>query len=205
MSTVMTPLMAAVPPPAAPPPAGPVPKLWTVAEFHRLGEAGTFKGLRASLIDGVVVEEGMMGPQHAYALELLDAAIRLAFGAGWRFRVQMPLPVGRATDPLPDFVVAPPVARDAGGLVHPPIAVLVVEVSDSSLRYDLTDKMSLYAAAGVPEYWVLDIDGRRLIVHRDPRPDAAQRFGHGYGTVTEHGPADRVGPGGGVAVGELLP
>jgi Uma2 family endonuclease len=166
--------------------------VWTVDEFHRLGDLGVFEGRRAMLIDGEIIEEGPMNPPHRMALELTDTAIRLAFGPGWRFCVQMPLILGQTTDPEPDIAVIPGPVR--GVTAHPTTAALVVEIADSSLRYDLTDKMSLYAAGGIAEYWVVDVAGARLIVHRQPQPDSAQRFGHGYAQVTEHGPSDMVSP-----------
>ncbi len=195
-------------PATAPAGTGPRRKVWTVTEFHRFGDLGLFEGLRAKLIDGDIIEEGPMNPPHAEAIERLTEAIRTAFGAGWRYRVQTPLVLGQTTDPMPDLYV---VAGTVHGLpgVHPTSAALVVEVSDTSLRFDTTDKMSLYAAAGIADYWVLDVVNRWLMVHRDPAPDAAQRFGHGYAAVTTLGPADSVSPlaaaGATVRVADLLP
>ena len=62
--------------------------LWTVDQFHYLGDLGMFEGRRAMLLEGVIVEEGPMNPPHRIALELTADAIRLAFGTGWRFCVQ---------------------------------------------------------------------------------------------------------------------
>lgn len=202
MSALLT-----VPAPAAAPPAGPRARVWTVDEFTRLGDLGLFEGRRAMLIAGEIIEEGPMNPPHRIALEVTGTAVRAAFGSGWRFCGQMPLVLGQTTDPEPDFAVVPGPAR--GAAAHPTTAALVIEVADSSLRYDLTDKMSLYAAGGIPDYWVLNVAGRRLVVHRGPQPDPDQRFGHGYGRVTELGPADAVSPlaapAATVRVADLLP
>lgn len=196
--------LATLPPSTA---AGPRPKVWTVAEFHQFGDLGVFEGRRAMLIDGAILEEGPMNPPHRNALELTTEAVRAAFGAGWRVCVQMPLVLGQTTDPEPDVAVAGGSVRGSAG--HPTTAALVVEVSDSSLRYDLADKMSLYAAAGIADYWVVDVAGRRLVVHHDPAPDPAQRFGHGYAAIAVHGPADRVtplaAPAAAISVADLLP
>jgi hypothetical protein len=62
---------------------GPRPVSWTCAEFHRFGDMGVFEGRRAMLIDGVILEEGPMNPPHAITLELVEGAIRTAFGTGW--------------------------------------------------------------------------------------------------------------------------
>ncbi|MBY0515247.1 MAG: Uma2 family endonuclease [Gemmataceae bacterium] len=181
--------------------------LWTVGQFHYLGDLGCFEGRRAMLIDGVIVEEGQMDPPHRIALELSAEALRAAFGAGWRVCIQLPLVLGQKTDPQPDIAFIPGSAR--GTSTHPTTAALVVEVADSSLRYDTTVKMSLYAAGGVADYWVLDVTARQLHVFRDPRPDAAQSHGHGYATHLTLTPTDAVTPlaagGAVVTVAELLP
>ena len=186
----------------------PRPRLWTVDQFHYLGDLGLFEGRRAKLIDGVIVEEGPMEPPHGDALELTDAAVRAAFGPGWRFRVQMPLVLGAQTDPLPDMVVTAKSGRGPTG-AHPTTAALVVEVSDSSLSHDTTTKAELYATAGIPEYWVVDVDGRQVFVFRDPAPLPAGLGATAYRTRRTYGPADAVAPlaapNAPVAVADLLP
>jgi Uma2 family endonuclease len=158
---------------------------WTCAEFHRLGDLGVFEGRRAMLIDGVILEEGPRNPPHAITLELVEAAIRALFGAGWRFRSQSPLVLGQALDPEPDFAVIAGTPR--GGSGHPTTADLVIEVADSSLAFDTKEKRLLYAAAGIREYWVVDINGRQLLVYRDPRAGD-------YATQQSFGPADVIAP-----------
>ena len=160
-----TPPAPTPPPHPAAPPTGLRPFRWTVKLFHQLGDMGVFKGKRPKLINGVLLEQGMMNPPHAEAGEKSEEAMRLAFGPGWRVRVQKPLVLGLDTDPEPDIAVM----RGAPGTgVHPVSAELVVEISDTTLNDDLTEMAELYATAGVPEYWVLDVDGRRLFVFRTP-------------------------------------
>ena len=155
------------PPSARAAQARPRPLLWTCAEFHRLGDQGVFEGRGAMLIDGVILEEGPMNPPHAVTLGLVEEAIRNAFGAGWWLRHQSPLVLGQDIDPMPDLAVVPGRPRDYAG--HPTTADLVVEVADSSLDFDTNEKRLLYARAGIREYWVVDINGRRLLVYRDPQ------------------------------------
>jgi Uma2 family endonuclease len=145
----------------------PHPFRWTVQLFHAIGAAGYFKGRRPKLIRGVLLEQGMMNPPHAEAGEKSEEAMRVAFGPGWRVRVQKPLVLSLDTDPEPDIAVIP---GAPGALVHPTTAVLVVEISDTTLDSDLTDMAELYATAGIPDYWVLDVVGRTLHVFRDPAP-----------------------------------
>ena len=71
---------------------------------------------------------------------------------------------------------------------------LIVEVSDSSLKYDQHDKASLFAAAGIADYWNINLIDRRLEIRRRPVADATQPFGFAYADVTLHGPNDVVSP-----------
>jgi Uma2 family endonuclease len=199
----MMPAHLATPVPATPPRN----LLWTVDQFHYLGDLGMFEGRRAMLIDGVIVEEGAMNPPHRLALELSSEAVRSAFGAGWRVCVQMPLVLGQSTDPEPDIAVVAGTPR--GATAHPTTAALVVEVADSSLRFDATVKVALYAAGGIADYWVLDVHARQILVFRDPSADPAAAHGHTYLTQRTLGPADAItplaAPGRTVSVADLLP
>ncbi len=172
--------------PSSPPaPAGPRPLRWTCDEFHRFGDMGVFEGRRAMLIDGVILAQGPMNPPHAITLGLVEEAIRTAFGTGWWLRQQLPLILGQDTDPEPNVAVVPGRPRDYTG--HPTTADLVIEVADSSLDFDTNEKRLLYARAGLREYWVVDINGRRLLVYRDPRAGD-------YSSQQALGPADSVSP-----------
>lgn len=181
--------------------------LWTVDQFHYLGDLGLLEGRRASLINGVIVEEGPMNPPHAIAATKTEDLIREAFGKGWHVRVAKPLVLGQTTDPEPDAAVLP--GKPGDYTTHPTTATLVIEVADTSLRYDTTVKMSLYASAGIADYWVLDVNARQLLVFRDPQPDATQSHGFGYSTQITLGPTDSVTPlavpNAAVKVADLLP
>jgi Uma2 family endonuclease len=199
----MMPAHLATPVPASPPRN----LLWTVDQFHYLGDLGMFEGRRAMLLDGVIVEEGAMNPPHRIALELATEAVRAAFGSGWRVCVQMPLVLGQSTDPEPDVAVVAGSPRDATG--HPTTAALVLEVADSSLRFDTTAKLAVYAAGLIADYWVLDVNARQLLVFRGPGPDPTGAAGHTYRTQQVLGPADVIAPlaapGRVVSVADLLP
>ncbi len=187
-------------------PSGPPrPLRWTVEQFHALGDLGCFEGRRVWLNDGVIVEEGPMNPPHRIALELTDGVLRAVFGAGWRVCVQMPLVVGPGTDPEPDIAVVAGSVRGTTG--HPTTAALVVEVADSSLNDDVTVKAEKYATAGILDYWVVDVDGRRLLVFRDPAP--IPDGGAAYRTKLTFAPPGAVAPLAAptspVAVADLLP
>src|SRR4051794_30907200 len=146
---------------------------------------GVFEGRRAMLIDGVILEEGPMNPPHALTLELVEETLRVAFAAGWRFRSQSPLVLGQDLDPEPDFAAIAGAARGSSG--HPTTANLVVEVADSSLDFDTNQKRLIYARAVLREYWVVDVNGRRLLVYRDPQAGD-------YVSQQVFGPADALAP-----------
>jgi Uma2 family endonuclease len=146
---------------------------------------GLFEGRRAMLIDGVILEQGPMNPPHAITLGLVEEALRTAFGIGWWLRQQLPLILGQDTDPEPDIAVVPGRPRDYSG--HPTTADLLVEVADSSLSFDTNEKRLLYARAGIRDYWVVDVNGRRLLVYRNPQAGD-------YATQQVLGPADTVAP-----------
>lgn len=197
-------------PSQTPPPAGgwPRPIRWTVPLFHAVNASGALAGRRPMLIRGVLLEQGPMNPPHAVALELVIEALRAAFGAGWRFRSQTPLVLGLDIDPMPDVAVLEGSARTAP-VVHPTTAALVVEVSDTTLAYDMTEKAELYATAGIPEYWVLDLNARQLHVYRDPARLHADLEASAYGTHLTFDAAGSVAPlaapNASVSVADLLP
>jgi Uma2 family endonuclease len=183
------------------------PRRWTVTEFDHLGELGCFEGRRAYLLDGVIWEQGPMDPPHAEALEVLTEAIRVAFGTGWRLRIQTPLHVDQSNNPMPDLAVV--AGRPGYHGAHPTTAALVVEVSDATLDTDVTDKAERYATAGIADYWVLDLNGRRLLVFRDPMPLPAGLGATAYKTRLTLTPGDSVSPlaapGSTIRVADLLP
>lgn len=166
--------------------------LWTVEQFHQLGDLGFLEGRRAMLIDGTIFEEGPMSPAHATAIELTAEALRTVFGPNWRVCVRMPLVLGQTTDPEPDIAVVAGSAR--GSTAHPTTAALVIEVSDTSLGYDTTLKRDSYAAGGITDYWVLDVNARQLLIFRDPQPDPSCSRGVRYASTLTLGPADTVSP-----------
>ncbi len=178
---------------------------WTVDQFHYLGDLGMFEGRRAMLIDGVIIEEGPMNPPHAIAGEKTEEVIRKAFGAGWRVRVQKPLVLGLTTDPEPDVAVMR--GTPQGATTHPTTADLVVEISDTSLHLDTTTKAEWYATAGIPDYWVLDVPGRRLLVFRDPAQVPAGVAAYRTHLIFQSGDSvsPLAAPAATIAVADLLP
>jgi Uma2 family endonuclease len=180
----------------------------TVAQFNRMGDMGWFEGRRPFLLDGIIWEQGPMDPPHAIALGLVQHALQSTFGTGWWVRGQSPLHVDEYDDPFPDFAVVTGAPRDYLGR-HPTTGALVVEISDTTLRVDTTEKAERFATAAIADYWVLDLNGRQLIVFRDPAPLPAGLGATAYRTQFALGPADRVSPlaapNVSILVGDLLP
>src|SRR2546428_944038 len=150
-------------------------------------------GDRAGLTVGDVLAMPPQGSLHATAVRLAEEALRAAFGAGYDVRVQMPLALDPSSEPEPDVAVvrgSPRDYRDA----HPTSALLVVEVAEATLGYDRDQKGSLYARAGVAEYWIVNLLDRRVEVCRDPTPEAQARYGWVYRSVRSYATGDQISP-----------
>ena len=187
-----------------PPPALPVPTVkFTVTEFDQMGDMGWFEGRGAFLFEGTVREKGEMNPPHAIAITLVQQALQAVFRTGWVIRCQLPLHLDRFNNPLPDFALVPGGPRDYQGR-HPTTADLIVEVSDTTLAFDMIEQRDRYCEAGIADYWILDLIGQRLLVYRDPDPATSM-----YRNQQALGSADRVSPlaapGGFILVADLLP
>ncbi|MFO0852088.1 MAG: Uma2 family endonuclease [Gemmataceae bacterium] len=173
--------MTANPPRLSPPPP-PGPRLWTREEYYRLAALGFFDGQRVERIGGELV---VMSPQdwlHTCSTDKAFDILRELFRPGYWVRCQFPMEFSLSSDPEPDVSVVPGARDDYSA--HPNTAVLIVEVSNTTLAFDRGRKASLYASAGVPDYWVIDVNDRRLEVCRDPQPDAAEPFGWAYASRT---------------------
>jgi Uma2 family endonuclease len=154
---------------AVPPPTR---RRWTAAEYHRAAEAGVFgPDERLELIRGEIYRMSPQNGPHAVVTVLAREALQKAFGTGWVVFEQVPLRLSTDSEPEPDLYIAPGNPRDYLDSL-PSRADLVVEVAYSSLRFDRGDKLSLYAGASIPEYWILNVAERVLEVHRDPDPEA---------------------------------
>lgn len=151
---------------AAADPVGP--KRWTVEEFEQLGEAGAFSNGRVELIEGEIVEMPPQRAPHAYAIIRASALLQRVFGNGFTVRCQVPIVLAEVSELEPDLAVVAgdPLARVP--LEHPGSALLIVDISESTLTYDRTRKANLYAKAGVPEYWIVNLVDRVLEVRSDP-------------------------------------
>lgn len=187
----------------------PQPFLWTRDEYYRASEAGVFQGVRVQLIGGEIIEMPAQKNWHLLGIDQTQDALKLAFGPQYWIRAQGTLDLSPLSVPDPDLAVVAGSRQSHTGPNNPTTALLIVEVSDTTLSYDRNRKASLYAASGIADYWILNLVDRQLEVYRDPVADAAKPFGFRYASRTDLGPADTASPlavpGASIAVADLLP
>src|SRR3990167_4432681 len=172
---------------------------WTRLEYDRLIDLGVFQpGERLELLDGLLVLREPRGSRHAGTIRRVVAALRRAFGDAWQVD----------SEPEPDVAVVP---QDPGAYLdaHPSRPVLIVEVAESSYRVDREHKASLYARAGIADYWIVDLARDALEVHRDPGASPDAPYGWRYrSVVTLRRPATvapLAAPGTPIPVTDLVP
>ena len=143
----------------------------TVDSYYRMAEAGILPPeQRTELIDGEIIDMASIGSRHAAMVRRLGLLIDTAASGRLEVRSQNPIRLGLHSEPEPDLLVV--VWRsDFYALAHPTPAdtKLLIEVADSTLRYDLQIKLPLYARHGVPEVWIIDLEGGQLLRHRQPQ------------------------------------
>jgi Uma2 family endonuclease len=178
---------------------------FTRDEGRFLTDNGLLDG-RWELVDGEIISKMGQNPAHKVAVILLNAYLTRVFDA-LRVMIQLPIDVAPTDNPInepePDGAV---LARSAMEYPHgnppPGDVLLVVEIADTSLRVDLTTKMARYARAGIADYWVIDLNGRRIVVHRAPAGDH-------YASVVSFGEdemlAPLAAPSASVGAADLLP
>lgn len=181
---------------------------WSRIEYERLVDLGVFKpGERLELLDGLLVVREPQNAPHATAVRAAQEALRRTFGSGWDVRPQLPVALDDDSEPEPDVAVVPGSYRDYSG-AHPSQPALLVEIADTTLGSDRR-KGSLYARAGVPEYWIVNLTDEVLEVYRRPATSEPSRFGWSYSEMQVLRRGDVVtplaAPGGHVTVDDLLP
>lgn len=152
---------------------------FTVLEFDRMAGAGILReDDRLELVGGEIVAMSPIGDQHAACVDHLAEWLTLGLAGRAHVSVQTPLVLDDLSEVYPDIVVFRPRADRyrQPGQRRPENVLLLVEVSDTTLRYDQRVKVPLYARAGVEDVWLLDLPRRRALVYTDPTPD-------GYRTV----------------------
>jgi Uma2 family endonuclease len=187
----------------------PVYRHWTRKEYDRLVELGILhEDEPIELIGGQMIVAEPKGSPHETAIGLTADALRAAFGSEWMIREHSPIALDDESEPEPDVSVVRGQWRDYR-TEHPSRPALIVEVSESRLAFDRRYKGSLYARAGIADYWIVSLRRRVLEVYREPVPAPSARFGWGYAsvrTLREHATVSPLAaPAATVAVADLLP
>ncbi len=155
-----------------------------------MAESGLFDGKRVELVNGEILELPPMNDAHAQAIQLTTYALLAAFSPpAATVRVQLPMRLGESR-PLPDFAVVTGSPREVNR--HPDSALLVIEVSDTTLEFDRTDKASLYARHSVSDYWIMNVPGRCVEVFRSPM--GADNGDPRYGDVRVYSATESISP-----------
>ena len=152
----------------------PVRRKFTREEYHRMGEAGILKPAdRVELIRGEIVEMSPIGRRHVAFVDNLNQLLVVALAGRALVSVQNPVVLADDTEPQPDLKVlrrrpVPYKDREADA----EDTLLLIEVAETSLAYDRSTKLRLYAEAGIPEYWIVDAAAESVEVHRGPHGDS---------------------------------
>src|SRR2546426_522721 len=167
---------------------------WKRVEYERLVDLGAFEdGDPVELIGGQLIVAEPKGTEHATGVEMAGDALRAALPAGWTVRGQNPLALDDESAPEPDIAVVRGSRADYRH-AHPARPALIIEVAESSLGFDRGAKGSLYARAGIVDYWIVNLVDRVLEVYRDPGADVTARYGWRYLSVERFTPSSSVAP-----------
>ncbi len=152
-------------------------------EYDRLVELGVFGNERVELLGGMIVEMSPQGSEHNGVTRRLNVFFARALGDRVEVQSQGPLALAVDSEPEPDIALVPKTGLDR----NPDTAFLVIEVSDSSLAGDRGAKAILYAKAGIPEYWIVNLVDKVFEIHLDPSAD-------GYATKRVVSPSATIAP-----------
>ncbi len=167
------------------------PKRWTKAEFNAAVDRGWLVGTRIYLYRGELIEMPAMGTLHVRGTRRVNVWLVNTFEPAFAVRCQAPFELPDESMLQPEFVVCTP-GQDAR-LPHPDAALLVIGVADSSVELD-HEAADDYAAAGVPDYWIVNVRNRQVEVYRDPRPDPASPTGHRYASRRVYAVGESLAP-----------
>lgn len=164
-------------------------KKFTVYDFHRMGEAGIFsEDDRVELLEGEIIEMTPIGSRHAACVARLDRRLNSQLGNTAVIWIQNPIRLNDQSEPQPDIVLLK-TRTDFYEKAHPTPddVLLVIEVADTTVEFDRETKLPLYAKAGIPEVWIVDLTQRRVETYRQPSP-------RGYESMSQLTDVEQVAP-----------
>jgi Uma2 family endonuclease len=167
---------------------------WTREEYERMIEVGVLGPAdRVELLAGEIIQVTPQNSLHASGMQLAEETVRMAWRPGVVVRSQLPLALGNDSEPEPDVAIVPGQPRDYAH-AHPTSALLVIEVSDTTLSYDRNHKAYVYATAQISEYWIVNLLDRRIEIYRDPLADSGAPSGAAHASRTVARPGELVIP-----------
>jgi len=176
--------------------------LFTVDDYEALGQMGFFGHRRLELIEGEIIEMTPIGPDHGGCVMILNSLFTSRVGDRAVVNVQNPVRLGDLSEPQPDLtLLAPPLERYRHRHPRATDILLLIEVSDTTLRFDRQVKLPVYAKHGVMEVWIVDLKGQAVEIHRQPSPDGyaiVERRGRGQ-TISSEALPDLV-----IAVDDII-
>ena len=155
---------------------------WTRIEYDRVASLGVFNDEPLELIAGELLVAEPKGTYHATALGKTADVLRAALPAGWILRWQDPIALDDESEPEPDLVIVQG-TRDDFRDAHPSRPALVIEIAESSLAFDRHQKGSVYARAGLSDYWIVNLVDRVLEIYREPIVDETAHHGWRYASL----------------------
>jgi hypothetical protein len=154
----------------------PVRRKLTVNDYHKMAAAGILtEEDRVELIEGELIDMAPIGSLHADYVDRLNELLVSQVHGKFRVRIQNPVQLGDYDEPEPDIVIA---QKRSYREAHPgpQDLLLLIEVADTTLKYDRDIKIPLYARCGIPEVWLIDIQNKRLEIHRQPGREGYQQI-----------------------------
>lgn len=147
-------------------------RLLTVEDYHRMGEVGILPEKGQELIHGEIIEMSPIGSRHAATVDKASDYLKELLKGKATIRVQNPIIIPTYSEPEPDIAVVK-FRSDYYAEHHPTPedVILLIEVADSSIEFDRKTKMSLYASAGIPIYWIIDLENKQIETFSLPKGD----------------------------------
>jgi Uma2 family endonuclease len=166
---------------------------WSRDLYARMGKLGWFEGKRTELIDGSIYDVPPCSAAHTASAKVVFQAICALVPANYFVGFQNPLNLSAISEPRPDVSVLLGAPSDHLNTL-PQRPSLIIEIADASFEFDRTVKAKLYAMMAIPEYWILDLNGRKLTVKRGPSSNALGPDKAGYLDVSVHGANSSISP-----------
>jgi Uma2 family endonuclease len=145
---------------------------WTTEDYHRMIDAGVLEGRQVELLNGEIVDMPPEGTPHAHLSDEAADYLRELLRGRAKVRDAKPITLSNRSEPQPDIAIVQPLGDEYfEHHPYPENVFWLIEFSDSSLSKDLEIKSKVYAEAGIPEYWVINLKPRKLVVFRSPTPE----------------------------------